>query len=358
MAAVVLAFALSLFGVYSFGLPTDGLARLDAAGGREGFAGAFLSGLLATALATPCLGPLLGAALSFAFAQPAETIMLIFLTIGLGMAAPFVALAARPGWMRIIPRPGAWMETFEQIMGFLLLATVVWLLSIVGAQTGTTGLVWTMVFLLCVALACWLAGKGGDLRGGATRRWSCRAAAVLVVVGGYLYFPEAYLDSFAGGAKAAGASAREAAATTTAPHARSVGAHEGEIAWEPFSVARVEQLAREGRTMFIDFSADWCLTCKINEKTFIEIPSVREALARYRVVPLKADWTHRDATIGRVLAEFDASGVPLYVIFPAGRPQHPIVLPTILRPGLIQAELAKAAAPPLSGATASMGSSR
>jgi thiol:disulfide interchange protein DsbD len=322
MAAVVFAFGLSLFGVYEIRLPGRAATGLDALARREGYGGAFMNGVLATALATPCTAPFLGTALGFAFAQPPAWIMAFFLTIGAGLAAPYVALSLHPAWLRRLPKPGAWMDTFKQAMGLLLMATLVWLLWVLGRQTGAEGIAAALAFLLALGTGCWLMGMSG-------RRGGLRAlAALALALGGYWFFPERHLR--VGGA---------------APPAQSSGASQsdGGIAWEPFDVRRVEELAAQGRMVFIDFTADWCTTCKVNEKLALETEAVRAAFARHRVAAVKADWTRRDPAIGAVLAQFGRSGVPLYVILPPGRASQPAVLPEAITQGIVTQALDEAA---------------
>ena len=320
LAAIVLVFGLSLFGVFEINLPVSG---------RGGLAGAFFNGVLATVLATPCTAPLMGPALGFAFNQPPATIVLFFLTIGLGLALPYLLLSMNPAWLRFLPRPGMWMEHFKQFMGFLMLGTLIFLLWVLGGQIGNDGLMRAMSFLLGLALACWLIGLGWDGRSTARRRWVLTILALAVTVGSY--------------ADPAGFMARQRAAgmSEAAPVEVNTASSEG-IDWQPFSVDLVEDLASQGRTVFLDFTANWCLTCQYNEKTVLETDSVRQAFAKYHVVAVKADWTRRDRAIGTVLGQFGRSGVPLYVILPAGRPSEPIVLDTILTNDAIDKALTRA----------------
>jgi thiol:disulfide interchange protein DsbD len=329
MTAVVLAFALSLFGVFTVELPGAATARLADGASREGYGGSFVSGVLATALATPCVGPLLGVALGFAFTQAAWVIVVFFLTVGAGLAAPYVLLAANPAWLRALPRAGPWMETVKHLMGFALVGTLVWLLSVLGGQLGTQGMAETLAFLAAVALGCWLIGLGQRPWSG---RWTSRmtwALALAAVAVGYAFFPGRFLRNWS--PEGAG-SQRVASLRTT-----------GGIEWLPFSLARVEELVADRRTVFLDFTADWCLTCKVNEKGTLASARVAAAFKRHGVAAVRADWTTRDETIRRVLAQLGASGVPLYVILPAERPEQPIMLPSLLTPGLIEEKLEKAA---------------
>ena len=322
MAVLVFVLGLSLFGVFSVRLPGTG-SGLQAAAGRPGLAGSFLNGVLATILATPCSAPFLGTALGFAFSQPGVLIWAIFAAIGAGMALPYLVLALEPSWMRFLPRPGAWMERFKQLMGFVLMATVLWLLWVLGHQVGLEGVVWTGAFLLCAALACWILGQWVDLGSGSRRRWAARAAAVAIVAAAYGIFLRPALEEERVPAAPAG---------------------EGPLEWQPFSTEGLEELLDAGRHVFIDFTAEWCWTCKVNERAVLADAEVRARFAELNVALVKADWTHRDAEITRWLRAFGRSAVPLYVIFPGGRSGEPVVLPEILTTGLVLKKLEETAA--------------
>ena len=324
MAALVFALGLSLFGVFELRLP--GLqGAVGVVGEGEGTWGSFANGVLATILATPCTAPFLGTALGFAFSRSSAVVLAVFLCIGGGMAAPYVLLALQPGWMRLLPKPGAWMERFKQAMGFLLMATVLWLLWVLGKQVGVEGLVWTGAFLLCLALACWILGQWADLRRGRRQRLAGWAAAVVVVVVAYAVFLSPVLET-------------DQALAAAPPSA------DGELPWVPFSVERVEGLMAEGRNIFIDFTAEWCWTCKVNERTVLADPLVRQKFVDTEMVPIKADWTSRSPDITALLQAFGRSGVPLYVILPGGRPDEPIILPELITAGLVVRKLEEAAA--------------
>ena len=326
MAGVVFALSLSLLGVYTIELPGTAVNQLDRIGRREGLPGAFLSGVLSTALATPCTAPYLGGALAFAFTQPVALVVAIFLAAGGGLAAPYLLLSVNPGLLRFMPRPGRWMLIFEQLMGFVMLGFTLWLLSVLGSQTGAAGVVVALEFLLLLGVGCWLIGLAERSGAGRVRWMGALAAALALAALGYAAFPERYLRETKG---------RPGEGSATAIRAG------GKIAWEPFSVARVEQLVRARRTVFVDFTAEWCQTCKFNEWKTLETDRVRDLFARHQVVALKADWTSRDESIGRVLAQFGSSGVPLYVIFPAGAAERPRVLPVLLSPEAIERGLAQ-----------------
>ena len=321
MTALVFALALSLFGVYEILLPgTSG--DMGCLVGREGLLGSFLNGVLATILATPCTAPFLGSALGFAFAQPAFVVIAIFLAIGIGMALPYAVLALKPAWMGLLPKPGLWMVWFKQLMGFLLMATVLWLLWVLGKQVGVEGVVWTAAFLLGLAIACWIWGQWGSFMHRGRSQKIARLTALVLVAGSYLLFLHPLL-----------AVEQELATKEQV----------GELGWRPFSVEGVEQLVAGGQMVFIDFTAEWCWTCKVNERVVLAQEAVRARFADLDVALVKADWTNRNAEITQLLRAFGRSGVPLYVIFPAGRPDHPLVLPEVITAELVMEKLDEAA---------------
>lgn len=333
VAAVIFAFALSLFGVFEIDLPGAATQRLDGLQRREGASGAFFNGVLATLLATPCTAPLLGPALGFAFSQPPAMIYLFFLTIGVGLAAPYVLLSANPRWLRFVPKAGPWMETFKQAMGFLLVATVIWLLWVLGKTTGSDGIVWTLCFLAGVGAACWLLGREMGLGASATRRTSALAGALVLIALSYFIFPERYLSKV--GQSVASAT------PTIAPKKSETASNE--IEWQPFSFDLVNTLTAQKKTVFVDFTADWCWTCKLNENAVLKKDDVAEAFKKYGVEAVTADYTRRQPELTKILQQFGRAGVPMYLIFPAGHPEDYILLPEVLTPGLVKDKLAEAA---------------
>jgi thiol:disulfide interchange protein DsbD len=291
---------------------------------RESLTASFLNGVLATVLATPCTAPFLGSALGFAFTQSAGLVFVIFAATGLGMALPYAILAARPGWTRFLPKPGAWMERFKQLMGFLLMGTVLWLLWVLGKQLGMEAVIWTLAFLLCLSLSCWIIGQWLDLRSSRRRRVTAWIIAVAITAAGYNIFVHPLL-----------ASAENLAQLEPVAQA------DGER-WQPFSVELVEELIASDHHVFVDFTAEWCWTCKVNELTVLAGDDVRERFAELDVQLIRADWTNRNAEIAQLLRAFGRSGVPLYVIFPSGRPDHPLVLPELITSGIVLGKLEEA----------------
>ncbi|QUV89173.1 protein-disulfide reductase DsbD [Chloracidobacterium aggregatum] len=316
LVAVLFVFGLVLFGVFEVGLTLTTVG--GAAMNRSGLAGSFFTGVLATVVATPCTAPFMGSALGVALAQPTAVALLIFTALALGMSAPYLILAAAPQLLRFVPRPGAWMESFKQFMGFLLMGSVVWLLWVLGLEVGVDGLALMLGMLVLIGLGGWIWGRWGSLTRTPAVRRIAMATALLIIVGSTVF-----------GVRTIHQLPSAASAATGSRETKSGG-----IRWEPFSPARVEELRRAGKPVFVDFTAAWCLSCKANEKVALETEAVRQEIERRGIVMVKADWTNRDEEITRTLAEFGRSGVPLYVFYPANG-REPKVLPEVITPGLI-----------------------
>ena len=311
LSVIVLVFALNLFGVFEISLPqtaTRGLLRWTAG---EGEAGSFFQGVFATVLATPCTAPFLGTALGFAFTQSAAIILSMFVAIAAGMSAPYLLLCAQPAWLRFLPKPGPWMAHVKQFMGFLLLATLLFLLYVLGAQRGSDALIWASCFLLIVSIVCWM--KGAFIVPGASMatRWISLVLMLVLVIGSGIYFIG---DKFRS--------------------SRLVTGSQLAGGWQAFTPERLQQELAEGRSVFVDFTAAWCLTCKFNEASVLESTAVREAFQRRGIVKLKADWTNGDPVITKLLQQFGRPGVPLYVLYP-GKSAEPIVFPELLTKSII-----------------------
>jgi len=297
MIAVVFAFSLSLFDVYEIGVPHQ-VGSLAGAP-REGLPHAFFMGIMSTVLATPCSGPFLGSTLTWALAQPAQTVFLVFATVGLGMAFPYVVLTANPGFLKYVPKPGPWMQTFKHLMGFLLLGTVIFLMVSLRQDL----LLYTTAFLIFVAMACWVWGRYATFDQTPGRRLGTAAVAVAVlVVGGRLSFVE--LHDFFEGAEG-----------------------EGHLVWEDFDPDKLAEYHAAGRSVFLDFTADWCLTCKTNEKVVYESDRIVDLLDGRNIVAMKADETGESArtrAIKRLRTSLGANSIPFMAVFPGDdwrRPQ-------------------------------------
>jgi len=340
MIGIIFVFGLSLFGVFTFTLPGATVTKLSVAEEREGYLGAFLKGVLATVLATPCTAPFLGPALGVAFSSDTPQLLATFTAIGVGMSFPYVLLTAKPGWLRLLPRPGLWMEHFKQFMGFILMGTVVWLMYPLGALIGPTGLVWTLAFLAFLGLGAWLIGRQTPATPVA-RRLGLWTTAVLVVAAGWW-------NSFGRSSTLAGfmeeARRSRAGSSIYAKLIPTDGEWARGIPWRPWSPGLAECLASDGHTVYVDFTADWCLTCLANKTATLESDAVRQRMKELCVVPLKADFTQEDQVILDELQKFNRSGVPLNVIYPAGHPDDAVTLPEQLvgRSQLVLDRLAEA----------------
>jgi thiol:disulfide interchange protein DsbD len=312
LSVIVLVFALNLFGVFEISLPQSVTRSLLSTSERKDLLGSFFQGVFATVLATPCTAPFLGAALGFAFTQSAVVILAMFIAIAAGMSAPYLLLSAQPAWLRFLPRPGSWMLHVKQFMGFPLLATLLFLLYVLGAQRGLEGAIWAGCFLLVISFACWMKGAFVLPTASAAKRTLVLVLMFVLVIASGVYFIG---DKF------------QSANITSADLELRGG-------WQPFSPERLQTELEQGRTVFVDFTAAWCLTCKFNEANVLESQNVREAFQRHNIVKLKADWTNGDPVITKLLQQFGRPGVPLYVLYPA-KHQEPIVFPEVLTKGMV-----------------------
>jgi thiol:disulfide interchange protein DsbD len=335
MSTVVLLFALSLFGLFYIQV-SAGQNQIDKLASGEGFTGTFFKGVLATTLSTPCTAPFLGTALGFAFAEPAWVILLIFFFVAAGMSFPYVLLTARPAWMRYLPKPGVWMEKFKESMGFLLLATVVWLVWVLGQQVGFNATIAAVAFLVAVSFAVWLVGRFVDLTASDKRKAVVYSLAGLVLAAAYFILLRPFPELLS-------LSPPHAEVSTTGSASNAAGG----LTWVPFTIDGLNKQLDQGKTVFIDFTADWCLTCKVNENTVINTAPVIGKLKELKVVTMRADWTRQDPEISKLLAKFGRSGVPLYVIIPASdkaTPASPIILPEVITQSIVLDDLVKAGA--------------
>ena len=312
LSVIVLVFALNLFGVFEIWLPQSVTRSLLSTSERKDYLGSFLQGVFATVLATPCTAPFLGTALGFAFTQSAVIILAMFIAIAAGMSTPYLLLSVQPAWLRLVPRPGPWMIHVKQFMGFLLLATLLFLLYILGAQRGLDGAMWASCFLLVVSIACWMKGAFVSPTATGTKRTIVRVLMLMLVLGSGVYLIG---DKFQ--------SAKIASADSRLPGN-----------WQAFTPERLQAELGQGHTVFVDFTAAWCLTCKFNEANVLEAQDVKDAFQRHGIVKLKADWTNGDPAITKLLRQFGRPGVPLYVLYPANN-EEPIVFPELLTKSML-----------------------
>jgi len=307
LAAGLFFFALSLAGQFDLGL------SLTSVGGelaqKQGYAGSFFTGVLATIVATPCTAPLMGAAIGFALAQPPAITFAVFTALALGLATPYLLLSFQPAWVRILPRPGAWMETLKQLTAVPLFGTAIWLAWVYGSlYSGTTTaggvdhltrLLWCFLLL---AIAGWALGKWPAKTGSAIAATLIAAIALAVP----LYQPK----------------------DTT-------------LVWSPYSQQALDAARASGHPVFIDFTAAWCLSCQVNERVVLKSDDVQHQFVDKKFTLLKADWTQYDPEITKQLASINRSGVPTYVIYPAASTAAGDVLPELLTKDIVLTAIAR-----------------
>lgn len=320
---VVTLVALNLFGVFEVLLP--GVAADAAAGiaSRQGPAGAFFHGVLATALATPCTAPFLAVALGFAFTQPGWVLVLAFNAVAAGLAFPYVVLSWNPAWLRFLPKPGPWMVRFKVFMGFPMLATAIWLLDFSAPAYGDGGVLWLGLYLVILALAAWIWGEFGQ-RGG-SRKWLAAAVCLGLMAADYFAVLERQLHWRTLATRAPGT---EMVSLGSNPQA-------AEVQWLPWSPELVAEARLAGRPVMVDFTAKWCLTCQANKRFALDVPEVRQRLKALNVLTLRADNTNPDPRILAELKRYGRAGVPLVLLFPARQDAAPIVLPEVLTPTIV-----------------------
>jgi thiol:disulfide interchange protein DsbD len=309
MAALMVAFALNLFGVFEILLPGGVAQGASKASRGQGLPGAFGHGLVITLLATPCTAPFLGSALGYAFAAPAMELVLIFTAVAFGLALPYLILAIVPGAHAWLPKPGPWMLRFKELMGFFLLGTAVWLLWVLGRETSSDAVAWALALLVILAAALWAWGAWGGPLAPAGRQWALALGLPLA-----LFFVVRHW-----GPKAVQQEA-------VSPAVRADG-------WKTWDPAEAERLVAAGTPVFVDFSADWCWTCKVNERVVLGRDDVKAALAASGAVLMRADWTRKDPAITAALQSHGRSGVPLYLWMPVGK--KAVVLPEVLTPQIL-----------------------
>ncbi|KFN45543.1 protein-disulfide reductase DsbD family protein [Arenimonas metalli] len=309
LALVMIAIGLSLSGVVSFGASLAGTGQSLAQ--KSGPAGDFFTGVLAVVVASPCTAPFMGTALAFAFAASPAVAILVFLALGLGLALPFLLIGFVPALASRLPKPGAWMDTLKQVLAFPMYLTAVWLLWVLAKQRGADaiGLVLAGAVVLGLGLWWWEKARWGRLLPRVLAALVVLAALWPVLVVQRMPVPE-----------------------------RAVAAEEGVVA---FSQDKLDQLRRDGRVVFVNMTADWCVTCKANERTVLAREGFRTALDAAGAVYMKGDWTDVDPAITAFLESHGAVGVPLYVVYP--RNGEPRVLPTVLTQDLVAGALAEAA---------------
>jgi len=300
--------AMNMWGVFEVGTSFVGLEEKTLSlKNKTSALSAFLSGILACVVATPCSAPFMGTALGVAAIQAPFISFLIFTSLGLGLSFPFIMVCAFPKTLHWLPRPGSWMETLKQILGFALMATVLWLGWIFGHQQGVDGIFQLLCALLIVALGAWVYGRFGTttrILSGLYGVSSLLAACFLIV-------------------------------TLTSRSPTSVPS----IQWEVYSPERLQSLREQGHPVFIDFTASWCLTCQVNKKIALQSESFTKKIKELGIVAMRADWTNRDPKITEALAEYGRNSIPLYVFHHGKETEPPVILPQILTPQILVDQL-------------------
>jgi len=303
LAAVILVFALSMSGVFEFGLRVTGVG--SALQSQHGFAGSFFTGVLATVVATPCSAPFLAPALGAAVTLPVAESFAVFTAIAVGLALPYLLLSLFPQAVKALPRPGAWMETFKQVMAFPLYATVGFLVWVLAGQlkSNDTALLSVLLGLTVIALGAWLYGRYTAPGAKPARvRFGIIGGLVLLALGAWLGWP------------------RPPAPT--------------DIIWQPWSAEAVAKAVAAGKPVYVDFTARWCFTCQTNKKVVFSSAEVLKTFREKQVVTLRGDWTDEDPLITAELAKWNRSAVPFNLIYLPGKPD-PIILPELLTAGIV-----------------------
>ena len=319
--------ALNLFGLFEITLSGSVMGAAGNLSAKEGVSGAFFNGVLATILATPCTAPFLAGAIGFAFTQRPTIIILMFLMAGLGLAAPFVILCWNPNWLKILPRPGAWMEKFKIAMGFPMLATAVWIFWFTAPRFGKSGVLWLGLFLVILSAAAWVWGE--FVQRGRKRRGLAITISVLLLAGGYVVALEKKLNW--------------RVPTTISAGGTSLKESPDGIDWQPWSPEAVAKARADGHVVMVDFTADNCLNCQVNKASSLEIPATRAKLKELSAIAFLGDFTDQDPRIAAELRRYERAGVPLVLVYPRDLNAPVIVLPPILSPGIILDALEKAA---------------
>ena len=311
MALLLFFLGLSLAGMFEIGL------TLTSAGGslaqKQGYSGSFFTGVLAMVVATPCTAPFMGVAIGYALAQPSWISFLVFTALGLGLAIPYLLLAFQPAWTRILPRPGAWMEVLKQATSIPIFATVIWIVWLFTSSTGANALAFLLFAFLLLGVAGWILG-----------RWPAKrlptAAATLVILAAVALpllavTAKVHVDvKVELGPKTAGTNPKD---------------------WQPFTPDIVAKYQAQGRPVLVDFTANWCLSCQVNERVVLDRPEVEKHLQDSGIALVRADWTHHDDDIARTLAQLGRSGVPAYALYPADAGQPPVLLPEVLTSNIL-----------------------
>lgn len=315
VAYLMFAVGLNLSGVFDFGSSMSDVGSSLA--NRQGYAGSFFTGVLATIVATPCTAPFMGGAIGFAMSQPPLALLAVFLSLGFGLALPYLLLSTWPRLQKSLPRPGAWMDWLKQGLAFPMYGAAAWLVWVLAQQAGINAMAVALAGMVALAFGAWVYGRS---RSGAllTRRTGAVMATLALLIaltGGTLG-----IDTVHAGAEP----------------------DQAQRHWQPYSQAQFKALRADGQPVFLNFTAAWCITCLVNEKVALNQTPVTEAFQRAGIHYLKGDWTNQDAAISQILSQFGRNGVPLYVYYPKGTGSQPVVLPQLLTPDIVLAVLKNA----------------
>ena len=344
MALLFVLIGLNLFGVFEtgvsltrlgvpgpVGMPSGAAGRAPGTG--QGLSNSFWTGVIAVLVATPCTAPFMGSAVGFTLSSPPGQTLLVFLALGIGMAAPYLVLGWAPRLLRLLPRPGPWLQTFKQFLAFPMLATAAWLTWVLTLQAGPDGLLRLLLSAILLAFAAWVYGRVQSAGSGSTgsRRpglAGMAAALAAVVISGWQL---AQIETVTAPGVTAQAERETGLAPVTAAPAQ----------WQRWSPERVSEALAQGRPVMVDFTAAWCISCQANKKLVLEREAVRRAFDTGKVALLRADWTSRDPAITAELARFGRNGVPLYLVYTSPA-QPPQILPELLTVDIVLAALALA----------------
>jgi thiol:disulfide interchange protein DsbD len=299
---------LSLSGVVEFGTSWMGLG--SSLTSKPGYSGSFFTGMLATVVASPCTAPFMGTALGFAMFQTATVALAIFAALGLGMALPFLLLSFFPALTRFIPKPGRWLETFKELMAFPLYAAAIWLLWVLGKQIGVNAMGLVLCGCVLLAIAMWLWGRStqSSIRTAERCLSACSALLALMLL------------------------------LSPVMQSRQTGQPVAEN-WQPYSNERLQEMIAAQRTVFVNITADWCITCLANETMVLNSSRIKQLFVENQVSYLKGDWTNNDPLLTRLLNDYGRNGVPLYLVFKPGTNSRGKILPQILTSGLVEDEI-------------------
>ncbi len=337
ISALIFVMALSFFGVFHFGSPNS--QKLNELSMKSGYQGAFFNGILMTLLSTPCSAPFLGAAYGWALTQSNTVILLAFQVVAFGLAAPYLLLCYAPRLLKLLPKPGNWMNHFKVIMGFLLMATVVWLFSILTELTGRAGSVGLLTLLVGLGLAAWIYGQSAQLAAkGKGIVLTVAAAALACYLGLFKLWDirEPFADKLAvlENQRLEILSSQDAKGASNIIEELEAKVNSAEkTAWLPYSPTNLAHFRKQGRMVFLDFTAAWCLTCKANEKLVLDTKKIRTLFANEGIVAMKADYTHKDDHLTQILKSYQRASVPMYLVYPGQ--EDAILLPEVITKAIV-----------------------